>query len=82
MAHDSSSVLAGVEVTVDGSRARSTRCIRSCTSTTCPSRILTKIASMNTTGYTASSGRLHNSVISPITLSVIRLMLSLDTVAP
>ena len=37
---------------------------------------------MNTTGYTDSSGRLHHSVISSITLSVIRLIVSLDTVAP
>ena len=37
---------------------------------------------MNTTGYTDSNGRLHHSVISSMTLSVIRLMVSLDTVAP
>jgi hypothetical protein len=49
---------------------------------TCPSRILTWIASMNTTGYTDSNGRLHQSVISPMTLSVIREMVSFDTVAP
>jgi hypothetical protein len=30
----------------------------------------------------ASSGRLHHSAISPITLSVIREMVSLETVAP
>jgi hypothetical protein len=49
---------------------------------TCPSRILTWMASMNTTGCTDSRGRLYHSVISPITLSVIREMVSLDTVAP
>jgi hypothetical protein len=37
---------------------------------------------MNTTGYTDSNGRLHHSVISPTTLSVIREMVSLLTVAP
>lgn len=37
---------------------------------------------MNTTGYTDSKGRLHHSVISATTLSVIRLIVSFDTVAP
>jgi hypothetical protein len=37
---------------------------------------------MNTTGYTDSSRRLHHSVISPTTWSVIRLMVSFETVAP
>jgi hypothetical protein len=49
---------------------------------TCPSRTLTMIASMNTTGYTLSSGRSRHSVISSITLSVILDIVSLLTVAP
>jgi hypothetical protein len=49
---------------------------------TWPSRILTWIASMNTTGHPDSGGRLHQSVIFPTTLSVIRDMVSFDTVAP
>jgi len=40
------------------------------------------IASMNTAAYTASRGRLDQSVISSITLSVIRLIVSLLTEAP
>jgi hypothetical protein len=37
---------------------------------------------MNATGHTDSGGRLHQSVILPTTLSVIRDMVSFDTVAP
>ncbi len=44
--------------------------------------IFTWIASMNTTGYTRSRGRLHQSVISATTLSVIAETVSLDTEAP
>ena len=40
------------------------------------------MASMKITGYTASRGRFCHSVISPITLSVIRLIVSLLTDAP
>lgn len=49
---------------------------------TCPSRTLTTIASMNTTGYTRSRGRCCHSDISAVTFSVIRLIVSLPIEAP
>jgi len=49
---------------------------------TCPSRIFTWIASMNTSGYTASSGRDCHSARPSITRSVIVVIRSLDTCAP
>lgn len=49
---------------------------------TCPSRILTMIASTNTAAYTASSGRDDHACISSMTRSVIRLTVSFDTLAP
>lgn len=45
-------------------------------------RILTCNASMKITGYPRFSGRLHQSVISSRTLSVIREIVSLATFAP
>lgn len=47
---------------------------------TCPSRILTISASMKMTGETR--GRLAHSVISATTASVIREMVSFDTLEP
>jgi hypothetical protein len=47
-----------------------------------PSRIFTKITSTNSTGYTRSSGRLCQSAISASTVSVIRVIVSFETLAP
>src|SRR6266496_828554 len=49
---------------------------------TCPSRILTCTQSMNSTGYTASNGRLCQAAIPSITFSVMTVMVCLDTSAP
>jgi hypothetical protein len=49
---------------------------------TCPSRTFTTIASRNTAAYTPLRGRLAQSFISSITLSVIREIVSLLTEAP
>jgi hypothetical protein len=49
---------------------------------TCPSLTLTTMASMNTAAYTSSRGRPCQACISSMTLSVIRLIVSLLTEAP
>jgi len=50
--------------------------------TTASSRILTRSASKNTTGYIGSSGRACQAVTSAITSSVIELMKSGETSVP
>ncbi len=49
---------------------------------TCPSRTLTMIASMKIAAYTGSNGRVDHVCISSITASVMRLIVSLDTLTP